>query len=115
MKHIITESRLDNVVDNFITSQFSGLEKNFEKVQSTVNRDVFRDKTGNAIIIILVGMDKNPIVGINEDVYITVSKVFGLNDFHKIQKYFIKWFKKHMGINVFEVETFSQGYDEYFY
>ena len=115
MKYIITESKLDKVVDSFITSQLGGLEQKLEKVDSTVNRDVFRDKNGNTIMIVLVGMDYKPIIGLNEYVYKSVASVFGLNDFHEVQKYFKKWFKKHMGINVFAVDTFSPGQDEYFY
>lgn len=115
MKYIITESKLDKVIDTFITSQLSGLDSRLEKVDSTVNRDVFRDKNGNTIMIILVGMDNKPMIGINEYVYKSVASVFGLNDFHEVQKYFKKWFKKHMEISVFAVETFSQGQDDYFY
>jgi hypothetical protein len=115
MKYIITESKLDKVVDSFITSQLGGLEQKLEKVDSTVNRDVFIDKNGNTIMIVLVGMDYKPIIGLNEYVYKSVASVFGLNDFHEVQKYFKKWFKKHMGINVFAVDTFSPGQDEYFY
>jgi hypothetical protein len=115
MKYIITESKLDKVVDSFITSQLGGLEQKLEKVDSTVNRDVFIDKNGNTIMIVLVGMDYKPIIGLNEYVYKSVASVFGLNDFHEVQKYFKKWFKKHMGINVFAVDTFSSGQDEYFY
>ena len=115
MKYIITESKLDKVVDSFITSQLGGLEQKLEKVDSTVNRFVFRDKNGDAVMIILEGMDKKPMAGISVYVYKSFASVFGLNDFHEVQKYFKKWFKKHMGINVFEVETFSSGQDEYFY
>jgi hypothetical protein len=32
MKYIITESKLDKVVDSFITSQLGGLEQKLEKV-----------------------------------------------------------------------------------
>jgi hypothetical protein len=114
MKYIITESKLDKVVDTFITSQLNGLEQKLEKLSSTVNRDVFRDKNGNVIMIILFGMDKRYVVGINEYVLKTLSNLFGLQSPSEIQKYFIKWFKKHMEIKV-SIETFSQGQDEWFY
>jgi hypothetical protein len=115
MKYVITENRLDKVVDAYITSQLGGLEQKLEKVDSTVNRFVFRDKDGEAFIIILEGMDRQPMVGISEYVYQSLNSLIGLNDFHEIQKYFKKWFKNHMGIDLIAVETFGQGQDEYFY
>jgi hypothetical protein len=115
VKYVITENRLDKVVDTYITSQLEGLEQKLEKVDSTVNRFVFRDKNGDAVMIILEGMDRQPMVGISEYVYQSLNSLIGLNDFHEIQKYFKKWFKNHMGIDLIAVETFGQGQDEYFY
>jgi hypothetical protein len=115
MKYVITENRLDKVVDAYITSQLGGLEQKLEKVDSTVNRFVFRDKDGEAFIIILEGMDRQPMVGINEYVLQSLNSLIGLNNFHEIQKYFKKWFKNHMGIDLIAVETFARGHDEYFY
>jgi hypothetical protein len=115
MKYVITENRLDKVVDTYITSQLEGLEQKLEKVDSTVNRFVFRDKNGDAVMIILEGMDRQLMVGISEYVYQSLNSLIGLNDFHEIQKYFKKWFKNHMGIDLIAVETFGQGQDEYFY
>ena len=115
MKYVITENRLDKVVDTYITSQLGGLEQKLEKVDSTVNRFVFRDKNGDAVMIILEGMDKKPMAGISVYVYKSFASVFGLNDFHEVQKYFKKWFKNHMGIDLIAVETFARGHDEYFY
>jgi hypothetical protein len=115
MKYLITENRLDKVVDAYITSQLEGLEEKLQKVESTVNRVIFRDKDGEVIMIILEGMDRKPIVGISEYVYKSLNNLIGLNDFHEIQKYFKKWFKNHMGIDLYGVETFSRGQDEYFF
>ena len=95
MKYVITENRLDKVVDTYITSQLEGLEQKLEKVDSTVNRFVFRDKNGDAVMIILEGMDRQPMVGISEYVYQSLNSLIGLNDFHEIQKYFKKWFKNN--------------------
>jgi hypothetical protein len=76
---------------------------------------VFRNKNGDVVMIILEGMDRQPMVGINEYVLQSLNSLIGLNDFHEIQKYFKKWFKNHMGIDLIAVETFGQGQDEYFY
>jgi hypothetical protein len=115
MKILITENRLDKVIDTYITSQLGELDKKLEKVDSTVNRFVFKDKHGEVIMIILEGMDRKPIVGISEYVYKSLNNLIGLNDFCEIQKYFKKWFKNHMGIDLYGVETFSRGQDEYFF
>ncbi len=115
MKYVISENRLDKVVDTYITSQLGGLDKKLEKVDSSVNRFVFRDKNDDVVMIVLEPMNKQYMVGINEYVYKSLNNLIGLNDFHEIQKYFKKWFKNHVGIDLIAVETFSQGQDEYFY
>jgi hypothetical protein len=115
MKYSIKKSRLDNVIDTFLTSQLGGLDKSLEKIYSTVNRDVYRDSNGNVIMIIMVGMNYKPEVAINQHVYQSFANLFGFNDYSEIQKYFIKWFKNHLGIDVRIVETFEHGQDEYFY
>lgn len=109
------ESKLNTVIDNFISSQFQNLTKKLEKVDSSVNRDVYRDKNGDPVIIVLEFMNGDASVGISEHTYSTFGKLFGIDSFHQIQRYFINWFKKHMGLNLIAVETFSHGDDEYFY
>jgi hypothetical protein len=109
------ESKLDQVIDDFISSQFQNLTKKLEKVDSSVNRDVYRDKNGDPVIIVLEGMNKDVIVGIPEHIYSNVTRMFGMYDFFEIQKHLLNWFKKHMGLNLVAVETFSHGNDEYFY
>ena len=110
------DSKMNQVIDNFISSQFKNLSKKLEKVDSSVNRDVYRDKNGDPVIIVLEGMDKDIVVGISESIYSNIVHMFGMYDFFEIQKYLINWFKKHMGLsNLVAVETFSRGNDEYFY
>jgi hypothetical protein len=115
MKYTIKKSRLDDVVDGFLTSQFGGLDKNLEKVLSTVNRDVYRDSNRNVIMIVMEGINNKPEVAINQNVYQLFYNLFGFDNFSKIQKYLINWFKNHLGIDVRMVQTFEDGYDEYFY
>ena len=60
-------------------------------------------------------MDKDIVVGIPESIYSNIAHMFGMYDFFEIQKYLLNWFKKHMGLDLVAVETFSRGNDEYFY
>jgi len=115
MKYTIKKSRLDDVVDGFLTSQLGGLDKSLEKIHSTVNRDVYRDSNGNVIMIVNVGMDYKPEVAINQNVYQLFYNLFGFDNFSNIQKYLINWFKNHLGIDVRMIQTFEDGQDEYFY
>jgi hypothetical protein len=110
MKYIITEDRLDNVVDKFITTQFSGLKL----VNEGKHRAVWIGPDQKPIIIILSD-DKYFDVYILEDVYRLIVNMFSIKKFKEIQKHLIEWFNKHMGIKVEEVTTFDNEGHDYVY
>ena len=112
MKYTITENKLDNVIDSFISRQFEGLEH-----QMDGDRLGLVNSKGQPVIIIFVDSD-NPSeteVYILESVYRAIYRLFSMNGLEDIQKHLVRWFKKHMNINVDEVTTFDNGESEYAY
>lgn len=117
MKYIITENKLNIVIDDFISSQFDGLEHidKTDKYKTGNRRDVWVDSEGQPVIIILNRYSKqnDREVLVVDDVYGLIYNMFSMNGFHEIQKHLVHWFEKHMGIKVDEVLTFDNG--EYVY
>jgi hypothetical protein len=108
MKYIITESKLDSMIDEYITYEFRGLKL----VVEDKHRVSWVGDEGEPVIIILSDDDYFDIL-ILEDVYRSVVNMFSIKEFEEIQKHLIRWFNKHMGIEVDEVKTFDNG--EYVY
>lgn len=112
MKYTITENKLDIIIDNFISRQFEDLEH-----QMDGDRLGLVNSKGHPIVIIYVDSD-NPFeteVFILADVYREIYNLFSMNGLEDIQKHLVRWFKKHMNINVDEVTTFDNGESEYAY
>jgi len=102
MKYIITESKLDKIIDDFITEQFSGLKLVIEDK----HRVSWVGREGQPVIIILSD-DKYFDILILDDVYSSAVNMFSIKEFKEIQRHLIRWFNKHMGIEVDEVKTFD--------
>jgi hypothetical protein len=124
MKVIIKESQLDNIIDKYITSQLGNLTKKLEKVQSSVNRWVFKNKEGDVMMVLVIGMSNIPEVSINNDIYKNIVNLFGLkNEFiknerskkPKVQNYLINWVRYHMYLEVSSISTFENGNEEFIY
>jgi len=107
MKYIITESKLDEIIDDYITVQFSGLKL----VNEGKHRAVWIGPDRKPIIII-ISDDKYFEAYILEDIYRSIVNMFSIKEFNEIQKHLIRWFNKHMGIEVKEVMSFdNEGHD----
>lgn len=117
MKYIITENKLNIVIDDFISSQFNGLEHIDDTYKNGFGnrRDVWVDSEGRPVIIILNRYSKqnDRNVFIVDNVYGLIYNMFSMNGFHEIQKHLVHWFEIHMDIKVAEVKTFDIG--EYVY
>jgi hypothetical protein len=113
MKYIITETKLDNVIDKFISSQFDNLvniDNNEYGIPNTQDIWVTSDRKPVLIIVNKDSKLKRKIF-VEDSVYDTIYKMFSMDGFHEIQKHLIKWFEKHMNIKVDEVHTFdNEGY-----
>lgn len=109
MKYIITESKLDTIIDSFITQQFGKLNHEFDG-----DRLILVTDDGEPMIII-VDRDDGPEVHVDMDVYGAIYNMFSMNDFYGIQSALIKWFRKHYHISVDDIFTFASGEEDYIY
>ena len=110
MKYIITENKIDSIIDKYITSQFRGLKP----VNGGKHREVLINSEKKPVIIIFSD-DKFFDVYVLEDVTISIHNLFSMNGFADIQKHLINWFKEHMNIEVDEVFTFDNEGHDYVY
>lgn len=116
MKYTITEAKLKNIIDDYISSQFDNLEHidDTDKNGFGSTRDVWIGSDGLPVIIILNRYSKEDReVFLVDSVYESVYNMFSMKGFHEIQKHLVHWFEKHMDIKVEEVLTFDNG--EYVY
>jgi hypothetical protein len=93
MKFLITENKLDGIIDSFITKQFEDLKP---------------IKEGN--LVVWVDPDKKPYVlikhydngdydiNILESIYFLISNMFSIKELEDVEKYLLKWFEKHTGM-----------------
>jgi hypothetical protein len=115
MKLIITENRLYQVIDSYLTKTIKGLEQTTSK-HGGHGRTDFKDKEGNSKVIIFFnthsqGMD----VMMEDSLYGEIYNIFSLNGFEDIQQHLIQWFKENFdGLeDIEEISTFDN--DEYVY
>jgi hypothetical protein len=113
MKYIITENKLNNIIDEFISSQFDGLKHIDDSVNNTI-RDIWVYPNGKPVIIILnIDSEQYREIFVLENVYATIYYMFSMNSKYDIQIPLIMWFKKHMGLEIDGIQTFdNNGFDE---
>lgn len=109
MKYIITESKLDTIIDSFITQQFGKLNHEFDG-----DRLILVTDDGEPMIVI-VDRGDGPEVHVDMDVYGAIYNMFSMNNFENIQSSLIKWFRKHYNISVDDIFTFASGEENYIY
>ena len=109
MKYIITESKLDTIIDSFITHQFGKLNHEFDG-----DRLILVTDDGEPMIVI-VDRGDGPEVHVDMDVYGAIYNMFSINNFEGIQSALIKWFRKHYNISVDDIFTFAHGEENYIY
>jgi hypothetical protein len=109
MKFIITENKLDSIIDSYLTKQL----RNLEYVKDG-SRDVWINSDRRPVIIIL--KDKNGCdIYLLDTVYASTHDMFSMNGFKDIQYHLLKWFDEHMGIKSEEVSTFDNEGVDYIY
>ena len=115
MKLIITESKLYNVIDSYLTKTIKSLDEVLSN-HGGHGRVDFKDKTGASKVIIFFnrhsqGMD----VMMEDSLYGEIYNMFSLNGFDDIQKHLIQWFQENFDVlgGIGEISTFDN--DEYVY
>lgn len=108
MKYIITESRLDTIIDNYITNLIGDkLIKNFHP-SSAVGYVWWEDKFGNGVFE-SDESDEDLSLGVYEDVWNSIQSMFSL-DSYGTDKALISWMKNKTGMDFPDgVYTFERG------
>ena len=121
MKFIITESKMDSLIDSFISKELLGLKhKRVPNPKALYNRDVWYDDNDNEVIIILTLKkeykdSKSRIAFGNSEVYLAddfygyIFNLFSMKTWEEIQSHLLKWFEKHMNIKTDEIMTFDSN------
>jgi hypothetical protein len=109
MKFIITENKLDSVVDSYLSKQFKDLEH-----VKYGSRDIWVGSDKRPVIIILKDKKYSDIY-ILDTVYASTHDMFSMNGFKDIQYHLLKWFEEHMDIDSEEVFTFDNEGVDYVY
>lgn len=109
MKYLITENKLDSIIDSYLTKQF----KDLEHVKDG-SRDIWIGSDRRPVIIIIKDKKYSDIY-ILDTVYASTHDMFSMNGFKDIQYHLLKWFDEHMGIKAEEVFTFDNEGVDYVY
>jgi hypothetical protein len=115
MKLIITENRLYQVIDSYLTKTIKGLEQTTSE-HGGQGRVDFKDKSGNSKVIIFFNRHSQSMDGMIEDsLYGEIYNIFSFNGYSDIQQHLIQWFQENFdGLgDIVEISTFDN--DEYVY
>ena len=104
MKYIITESRLYDIIESYLSSELG----NLNLVQRREDTDWYVNQSGRPIVIISKGSFKD-IISLRRDIYDNLEKMFGLDTTDDIQAHLKKYFYTKWGLPVDMVYTYSPG------
>ena len=104
MKYIITESRLNDIIESYLSSELG----NLNLVQRRDDTDWYVNQSGRPIVIISKGSFKD-ILSLRRDIYNNLERMFGLDTTDDIQAHLKKYFYTKWGLPVDMVYTYSPG------
>ena len=104
MKYIITESRLNDIIESYLNSELG----NLKLIQRREDTDWYVNQSGRPIVIISKGSFKD-ILSLRRDVYDNLEKMFGLDTTDDIQGHLRKYFYTKWGLPIDTVYTYSPG------
>jgi hypothetical protein len=104
MKYIITESRLNDIIENYLNSELGDLNL----VQRRDDTDWYVNQSGRPIVIISKGGFKD-ILSLRRDIYDNLEKMFGLDTTDDVQAHLRKYFYTKWGLPIDTVYTYSPG------
>lgn len=94
MNYSITESRLNQIIDKFITDKVGVLKKH-SRVKSSVDYYWWTDKYDNGVFE--VSGDYMESLGVYDKLWVSVKEFFILSD-DETDKSFLRWAYHHMGM-----------------
>lgn len=104
MKYIITESRLNDIIESYLSYELG----NLNLVQRREDTDWYVNQSGRPIVIISKGNFKD-ILSLRRDIYDNLEKMFGLDTTDDIQAHLKKYFYTKWGLPVDMVYTYNPG------
>ena len=104
MKYIIGESRLNNIIRNYISSELGDLKL----VEKKHDVDWYVNRSGEPMVIINKGSFSD-ILALRRDIYNNLENMFGLDTTDDIQEHLIKYFRNKWGMPLDVVYTYEIG------
>jgi hypothetical protein len=104
MKYIITESRLNDIIESYLNSELG----NLNLVQRREDTDWYVNQSGRPIVIISKGSFKD-ILSLRRDIYDNLEKMFGLDTTDDVQAHLRKYFYTKWGLPIDTVYTYNSG------
>lgn len=104
MKYIITESRLNDIIESYLSSELG----NLNLVQRREDTDWYVNQSGRPIVIISKGSFKD-ILSLRRDIYDNLEKMFGLDTTDDVQAHLRKYFYTKWGLPIDTVYTYNPG------
>ena len=107
MKYIITESRLNDIIESYLSSELGDLKL----VKKKDNLDWYVNRSGEPLVIITKGSFKDYLV-LRREIYDNLENMFGLDTTDDIQANLRKYFYMKWGLPVEIVYTFDPSNEE---
>jgi hypothetical protein len=104
MKYIITESRLNDIIESYLNSELG----NLKLIQRREDTDWYVNQSGRPIVIISHGPFKD-IVMLRRDIYNNLENMFGLDTTDDIQGHLRKYFYTKWGLPTEIIYTYDRG------
>jgi hypothetical protein len=105
MKYIITESRLNDIIESYLNSELG----NLKLVERREDTDWYVNKSGRPIVIISKRSFGKDILSLRRDIYDNLEKIFGLETTDDIQAHLRKYFYTKWELPVDIVYTYGLG------
>ena len=107
MKYIIKESRLNDIIKNYLSSELG----NLKLVEKKDYLDWYVNESGYPLVIIKKGAFRD-ILALRRDIYETLKNMFGLTKTDDIQRHLIDYFNTKWGLRLDVVYTYGQGNED---
>ena len=104
MKYIITESRLNDIIESYLSSELG----NLKLVKYKDDLDWYVNESGYPLVIIKKGVFRN-ILALRRDIYENLENMFGLSETDDIQANLRKYFYMKWELPLEIVYTFEPG------
>lgn len=104
MKYIITESRLNDIIESYLSSELG----NLKLIKRREDTDWYVNQSGRPIVIVSKYSFKD-ILSLRRDIYDNLEKMFGLDTTDDIQAHLKKYFYTKWGLPVDMVYTYNPG------